>query len=111
MFTRIATLGLAVTVLALGAALAADKAKPTSDNTLIGSINSITDGTVTVLDREGKKLTTFKVGKDLEVIYNGKKSGLKDLKKDLPVTVTFKTDGDNVLWAEKIESDNRKPGK
>jgi hypothetical protein len=104
MFTRIASLGLAATVLA-------DKVEPTPDNTLIGSINSIMDGTVTVLDREGKKLTTFKVGKDLEVVYNGRKGELKDLKKDLPVTVTFKTDGDNVLRAVKIESDNRKPGR
>ena len=111
MFTRIASLSLAATVFAFCAVLAADKEKPTSDNTLIGSINSITDGTVTILGREGKKLTTFKVGKDLEVVYNGKKGELKDLKKDLPVTVTFKTDGDNVLVATKIESDNRKPGR
>jgi len=111
MLTRIVSLSLAVAAVSFSAVLAADKEKPTSDNTLSGSIVSVMDGTVTVLGMEGKKQTTFKIGKDLEVITNGKKGELKDLKKDLPVTVTFKTDGDNVLWVTKIESNNRKPGK
>ena len=111
MWTRMASLTLAVTSLAFTAALAADKEKPTVDNTLNGSIVSVMDGQVTVLGKDGKLQTTFKVGKDVEVVSNGKKSDLKDLKNGLPVTVTFKSDVDKVLWATKIESDNRKPEK
>jgi hypothetical protein len=111
MFTRIASLSLALAALAFAAALAAEKEKPTADNTLPGSIVSVMDGKVTVLGKDGKLETTFKVGKELEVVCNGKKCELKDLKKGLPVTVTFKTGDDKVQWATKIESDNRKPGK
>ncbi len=111
MLTRIASLTLALTALAFAAALAAEKEKPTTDNTLPGSIVSTMDGKVTVLGKDGKLVTMFKVGKELKVVCNGKKCELKDLKKGLPVTVTFKTDGDKVQWATKIESDNRKPEK
>ncbi len=111
MFTRTGAVGLALTALVFSAALAADKGAPTADNTLEGSVSSVMDGKVSILDKEGKKITTFKVGKDLEIIRNGKKGDLKDLKKDLPVVVTYKVERDNVLTATKIESNTEKPGK
>jgi hypothetical protein len=106
MFTRIVSLSLATAALTFGPALAADKEKPSSDDTLSCSIVSTTDGKVTVLDKDGKLETTFKVGKELEVVCGGKKCGLKDLKNGLPVTVLFMMDADKVLWAVKITSEN-----
>src|ERR1700722_3029359 len=106
MFTRIVSLGLAMAALAFGPALAADKEKPSPDNTLSGSIVSTMDGKVTVLGKDGKLETTFKVGKELEIVCGGKKCGLKDLKNGLPVTVLFKMDADKVLWAVKITAEN-----
>ena len=107
-----AVISLAVAALVFSTALAADKTKPTTVNTLQGSIISVMDGKASVLGKEGKEITTFKFpGKDLKIVCNGKKCCLKDLTKDLPVTVTYKTDRDNVLYATKIESNTGTPGR
>ena len=111
MGTRIAVLSLAVAALVFSPALAADKAKPAPSSMMRGSIISVMDGKALVLGKEGKKITTFKFGKELKVICNGKKCGLKDLIKDLPVTVTYTTNTENVLYATKIESNTEKPGR
>ena len=66
MGTRIAVLSLAVAALVFSPALAADKAKPAPSSMMRGSIISVMDGKVSVLGKEGKKITTFKFGKDLE---------------------------------------------
>ena len=108
MLTRIASLSLALSALAFSVAFAAEKEKATSDNTLYGSIVSAADGKLTVLGKDGKLETTLRIGKNLEVVCDGRKCDLKDLQKGVPVTVTFKTDSDKVFWATKIEAKSEK---
>jgi hypothetical protein len=69
------------------------------------------DRKVSVLDMQGKTITTFKIGKDAEFGCNGQKCSLQDLARGVLVTVTYKTDADNVLWATKIAADTKKKGK
>jgi hypothetical protein len=77
---------------------------PAGDNTISGVVRTAGVDSLTITDKEGKRETTFAVGKDAQITCDGKQCDLKDVaRKGISVTVTAKKSGD-AWYALRIEA-------
>jgi flagellar hook assembly protein FlgD len=103
MTQRVLTLTAALAVFVVAAAaVAADKVDKPADNTHSGVVVSVSDGKLTMADKDGKNEHAHSVAKDAKITCDGKECKLDDLKKGETVTVTTK-DGDPTV-AVKIDA-------
>jgi len=108
MTSRVLSLFLALlAVVVLAAPTLAEEKDKDKGNTHSGVVVKVSDGKLTMTDKEGKNEHTHDVAKDAKITCDGKECKLEDLQKGVMITVTLEAKGDKKV-ATRLEAKKEK---